>query len=534
MNTPDPVVTTPAEHCVFGSLLARWASERPDASFARFPNQPAWSYRQAYELACQTADRLRTLGVRQDDRVLCWLPNGPEMLRVWLAVNLLGATFVPFNISYRGNTLQNVLKLSQARLLVGHGQLVPRLAEVPLEALTDVIVVGHSVEPIAGLRLHGVDVLEGGSAAPIQTERPIQAHDTQSIIFTSGTTGPSKAVLSSYAHLYAQGAEAFDFFTEDDCFMVNLPMFHCGGTIPVGVALARGGAITVLDKFRVDDFWDLVRQTHTTVAYVIVGLPNLLLKRPASGQDKEHPLRVAIMSAALGPEFRQRFGCDYYTIFNMSEVCTPIRSDRNPVLAKSCGRLRRGIDARLVDASDSEVANGEVGELMLRTARPWMLSHGYAADPQATASAWRNGWFHTGDLFRKDNEGNFYFIDRLKDSIRRKGENISSVEVEAAAASHPSVLESAAIPVRDEHGDEEVLMVVVYQPGAMLQPQALIEHLVQRLPYFMVPRYVRVAQELPKTPTGKVQKAALRAQGLGGDSWDREQAGIILKKEQLI
>src|SRR5690606_34250531 len=208
----------------------------------------------------------------------------------------------------------------------------------PLETLTDVVVIGGAVDPIDGLNLHRATALEAGSEQPVQTDRPIRSSDTQSIIFTSGTTGPSKAVLSSYAHLYAQGAEAFDFFHRDDCFMVNLPMFHCGGTIPVGVALANGGAVTVVDRFRADDFWDLVRETHTTVAYIIVRLPELLLKRAEQADDKQHPLRVAIMSSSLGWQFHERFGCDYYTIFNMSEVCTPIRSERNTRVAGNSGK----------------------------------------------------------------------------------------------------------------------------------------------------------------------------------------------------
>lgn len=538
MKPKNPAVVTPAADCVFAELLARWAQERPDHPFARFPDGDAWTYARTYELACRTAHRLRALGVRQGDNVLCWLPNGPDMLRLWLALNLLGAVFVPFNVSYRGSTLHNVLKLSRARLLIGHATLVERLADVPLEQLADVVVLGEAADAaddmaVPGVRMHAAAALEGSDASPIAPDTPVRASDTQSIIFTSGTTGPSKAVLSSYAHLYAQGAEAFDFFTADDCFMVNLPMFHCGGTIPVGVALARGGAISVLDQFRADDFWDIVRRTGTTVAYVIVRLPQLLLKRAPHPDDTTHPLRTVIISGDIGAEFRARFGCDYVTIFNMSEICTPIRSALNTDNPKSCGVLRDGIEARLVDPYDSEVDTGAVGELILRTHRPWMLSHGYAGNPEATAQAWRNGWFHTGDLLRQDAAGHFYFVDRVKDAIRRKGENISSVEVEQAVCSHPAVLEAAALPVRDDSGDEEVLVTFTHRPDMPVDAAALTDYLIRKLPYFMVPRYLHIAQALPKTSTGKIQKTSLRSQELVVESWDREKAGIILKKERL-
>src|SRR5690606_25228585 len=377
------ITTTPAQHCVIANLLEKGAMEKPDAPFAKFPDGKVWSYKETFRDARIVAHSLRALGVKQGDNVLCWLPNGPEMLRTWLGINLLGAVFVPFNVSYRGDTLQNVLRLSEATLLIGHEMLVPRLADVPKENLTDVVVIGGAVGEIPGLRLHDEGVLATGSDAPVELEREIYPHDTQTIIFTSGTTGPSKAVLSSYAHLYAQGYEAFNFFTGGDCFMVNLPMFHCGGTIPVGVALSQGGAVTVLDRFKVDEFWAIVRRTRTTVAYIIVGLPQLLLKQPPSDDDKQHSLHTALIAGEEGARFLERFGCDYYTLFNMSEVCTPIRSERNPAKLKSCGRPREGIEARLVDEYDNEVPVGTSGELILRTKRPWMLSHGYAANPEA-------------------------------------------------------------------------------------------------------------------------------------------------------
>lgn len=533
MIRQEHITATPEQNCVFANLLSRWARERPSAPFANFADGTTWSYEETYRTANVTANSLRELGVRQGDNVLCWLPNGPEMLRLWLGINLLGAVFVPFNVSYRGATLNNVLKLSQARLLVAHSQLVPRLSDVARENLTDIVVLTGEADPIPSLRMHKPGALEQGSSEPVTPERQIRSGDTQTIIFTSGTTGPSKAVLSSYAHLYAQGYEAFNFFTGDDCFMVNLPMFHCGGTIPVGVAMAQGGAVTVLDRFKIDEFWSIVQRTRTTVAYIIVGLPQLLLKQPPSEDDKNHPLHTALMSGEQGMRFRERFGCNYYTLFNMSEVCTPIRSQRNTTKVKSCGRHRNGIEVRLVDEYDNEVPVGTPGELILRTKRPWMLSHGYASNPEATAKAWRNGWFHTGDLLRVDEEGDYYFVDRLKDAIRRKGENISSVEVESAACAHEAVLEAAAVPARTDNGEEEVLLFVAARQNMEVSPLALTEHLINQLPYFMVPRYIRVVDELPKTSTGKIQKAELRSASYVQGSWDREAAGLILKKERL-
>lgn len=524
---------TPAESCVFSTLLERWSTEQPDKVFAKFFRGESWTYVDTHRMAARTANSLAALGVKQGDYVLCWLPNGPEMIRAWLGLNLLGATFVPFNTSYRGASLEHVVRLSGAKVMIGHEKLIERLNEVDTSGLTDVISVGPSAPPTIGtLRMHPASVLDSGSDTPPIPDRPIEAWDNQSVIFTSGTTGPSKAVLSSYAHLYAQGAETFDWFTSDDCFKVNLPLFHCGGTMAVGTALARGGSIGVVESFHPDTFWDAVREMGCTWSFVIVSMPQFLLKRAPSHDDKSHPLRTVIVSSAW-QEFRERFGCDGYTLFNMSEVCTPIFSEANTTIAGTCGRLRRGIEARLVDDHDNEVSVGSVGQLIMRTERPYMFSHEYLNNPQATAGAWRNGWFHTGDLLRRDAQGNYFFVDRLKDVIRRRGENISSTEVEAGVVSYLGVREVAALPVRDDSGDEEVLVVVTRQEDQPFDYVQLIEHCARKLPHFMVPRYVRVAEDLPRTPTGKIQKASLVKQGLTPDTWDREAAGIAIKRERL-
>jgi crotonobetaine/carnitine-CoA ligase len=190
------------------------------------------------------------------------------------------------------------------------------------------------------------------------------------------------------------------------------------------------------------------------------------------------------------------------------------------------------VEVRIVDDNDCEVATGEIGELIVRTETPWAMNSGYYGNPEATARAWRNGWFHTGDAFRQDAAGNYFFVDRMKDAIRRRGENISSFEVEAEVSSHPQVQEAAAVAVPSEHGEDEVLVAVVPQPGGC-DPKALVEYLIPRMPHFMVPRYVRLMPELPKTPTQKVQKHLIRSEGITADTWDREQAGVVVRRQKL-
>lgn len=196
------------------------------------------------------------------------------------------------------------------------------------------------------------------------------------------------------------------------------------------------------------------------------------------------------------------------------------------------GRPRSGIEVRLVDEHDREVPVGSPGEVVVRASLPWVLNAGYFRNPEATAQAWRNGWFHTGDIARRDAEGDLFYLDRSKDVIRRRSENISSVELEAAVRTHPAVQDAAAIGVDTPEG-EEVLVVVTPQPGQQIDPEHLLRFLIPRLPHFMVPRFVRVVDALPKTQTNRVQKAELRRQGLTVDCWDRERVGLSVKRQRL-
>ncbi|MEY2920719.1 MAG: hypothetical protein RL261_2024, partial [Pseudomonadota bacterium] len=252
-------------------------------------------------------------------------------------------------------------------------------------------------------------------------------------------------------------------------------------------------------------------------------------------RDRDHPLRN-VVTVPWNQDSRavaERYGLQMHTAFNMTETAVPIRSVANPEVLGTCGRPREGVEARVVDGNDIEVPHGEVGELILRASRPWEISQGYYRNPQATAAVWRNGWFHTGDAFRRDAEGNFFFVDRMKDAIRRRGENISSFEVEAEALCHPAVLEAAAIPVPSTESEDEVLLVVTASAGQVVEPRALLRFLVPRMAHFMLPRYIRVVAEMPKTPTAKIEKHRLRAAGLTSDTWDREAHGVTVRGGQV-
>lgn len=521
--------------CVVRYLIDDMAKDRPDQVYAIFEDGGSWTYAQLRKLVVAKASGLQKLGIKKGAHVAVWLPDGRDALISFFAVNYLGAVFVPFNTAYRGSILEHVLANSDATLLIAHGGLLDRLEGIDTAGIKQIIIVGKTPANMS-FETFEFNEITGAENDLDELERPIEPWDNQAIIYTSGTTGPSKGVLSSYLHLYTNaGPDSWHFVTGDDRFLVNMPIFHIGGLGIPFVMLARGGSIALLENFSTDTFWDFVRRTECTAIFLLGVMATFLMKQPAAENDKDNPVRLAFMvplTEAAGP-FHERFDIDVFTIFNMTEISSPIVSEANPVKLGTCGKAREGVDVRLVDGNDCEVSVGDVGEMIVRTDRPWAMNSGYYKNADATAQAWRNGWFHTGDAFRRDDDGFFYFVDRVKDAIRRRGENISSFEVESQVMLHPSVREAAVIGVPSEYSEDEVMAIIALVEGTTIDMTELSSFMANKLPYFMVPRYVRLLDALPKTPTNKVQKAQLRSQGITADTWDREARGIKLKRERL-
>lgn len=529
----DPQIPNRAE-CVLRYLVDRWAEERGDKTHIVFEDGEEWSFTEVRRRVIAKAVGLQRLGVARGHRVAVWLPNGRDAILAFYAINYLGAVFVPFNTAYRGKLLEHVVHNSDARLIIVHPELVGRLSEIDRGQLEAAVITTAAEAPDLGLRVTRFDALDGDEADLAPLDRPIDPWDLQSIIYTSGTTGPSKGVLSSYLHMYSNaGPESWPMVTGDDRYLTVAPIFHIGGMGPPFVMLARGGSVAIMENYTTDAFWGVVARTKSTVIFLLGVMATFLMKQPPSPADRAHSVRMAFMVPLTddAPAFKERFGIDIYTIFNMTEISSPIVSGPNPVQRGTCGKPRPGVEVRLVDDHDCEVPVGTVGEMIVRTDRPWGMNSGYNKNPEATAEAWRNGWFHTGDAFRMDEDGYFYFVDRKKDAIRRRGENISSFEVEAEVCAHPHVREAAAIGVPSEFSEDEVMVVVAPTPGARIDVVELAEFLRARMPYFMVPRYIRVLPELPKTPSAKVMKAELRREGVTPDTWDREAAGMRVRRE---
>lgn len=523
----------PREECVLRYVLERQVATRPGKTFVRTTDGRQITYAEFAGSVQRTAAGLAALGIRQGQTVTVWLPNGIDMLCVWFAINWLGAIYVPINTAYRGGVLRHVLENAASELLVTCKDLTPRLTDLQLGALRKVVEFGDSGVALSGIERLDASVLQAGGEVP-PLERPIEPWDVQSIIFTSGTTGPSKGVASSYTQLWeTSGRRSFYMLDQDDCVLVSGPLFHIAGTIPVAAMLDRGGTVAFAD-FVTGRFWDDVRATGATFTILLGVMCDFVWKLPPSASDRQHTLKKVMMIPLPenAGEFARRFGVTFWTMYNMTELNLPLMSGPDPQIAGTCGRPRQGTELRIVDEFDRELPPGTVGELMVRCDSPWRLNSGYFRDPAATANAWRNGWFHTGDAMRRDEEGNYFFVDRLKDAIRRRGENISSYEVEVEILAHPSVRECAVVAV-PAASEDDVLAVVSPVPGRRIDPAELLEFLRPRLAHFMLPRYVRTLEELPHTPTQKIEKYRLRQEGVTADTWDRDRSGIRVRRDRI-
>ena len=526
------------------ALLRARAAEVPDKRYLIDVDDRELTYRGIVEQMDLWAAAWRRIGVGAGDIVVTMQTNTIESLTGWLGLASFGAVEAPINNDYRGDLLAHALNLTRARVFVVLRQFVDRLGEIAdqLPHLKLVIVI-DSDEPVGGLPfdvLTGTAFLEGVEPEPA-TYRPAM-WDIGAILFTSGTTGPSKAVRMPWGQIHstAIGTLPLKDFGPHDVIFNPGPTYHVGAKVFPFIAALVGGSHVMRPFISLARMPDEYRKYGVTTAFYP---PFVWLDEPPKPGDKDIPLRNLLMPIQLPriEEFKERFGCRTFSAYSMTEMSCPIVDpgwNSGHVSADgfvSCGKLRAGYpgyEIRIVDEYDQEVETGVVGELIVRSAVPWTMNAGYLNNAEATATGWRNGWFHTGDAFSRDAEGRYYFRDRIKDCIRRRMENISSFEVESYAKKHPEVLDCAAVAVKlgsEAGADEEIRLVVVRKPESALDADALTRWLIPRMPRFMVPRFVEFMTALPQTPTLKVQKIQLRNRPIAG-VWDREKSGIELPR----
>lgn len=500
--------------------------------------QRSWTYRDVDSMSNRVANGLAALGIARGDTVLAMLPDCVEFVALWCGLAKLGAVQVPVNTHLRGNVLTHVIGDSRARTMIVHAQFVDRIAGVALGRVESLVVLGEMPDgwpnALAHLTHSPFDALL--EAPDIAVNDGPAATDLVAVLYTSGTTGPSKGVMITHiqAYEYARSVVELLELVPGDVYYAPLPLFHIAGQWGVVYAACLAGARAVLPRpFSTGAYWTDVRRHGATATFLLGAMANFLFQQPETDDDAGNPLQRALVVPLL-PEieaFKHRFGCLVSTTWGATEFNVPTRSTFELANSRTCGRVAEDrYEVRIVDELDREVPPGVPGEAVVRPREPWITMAGYWGHPDWTAAAWRNLWLHTGDMLMRDEAGNLYFVDRTKDAIRRRGENISSMEVEQEIVAHPDIVECAVVPVASEHTEHEVMAVVVPHPGAALDPVELVEFLAPRMAYFMVPRYVEVVDALPKTQTGKIRKYALRERGLTPQTWDREAAGIRLRR----
>jgi len=490
-----------------------------------------WVHGDAAQTAAVRAAALAEAGMQRGDRIAVMLGNRIEFLETFVGSGWLGTVIVPINTASMGPQIEYFLADSQSRLLVIEAGFVERLmtADLSRTALREIWVVGEAstswVQP-AGMRVSRyADEEQASQAHQAIAPAAVQPGDPLAILYTSGTTGPAKGVICPHAQYFWWGVNSAEVLGVgyDDVLCTTLPLFHINALNTFAQAVLTGAKVVFESRFSASGFWPSMRASGATVVYLLGAMVPILLAQPQGEGERDHRVRIGLgpgVPVAAGRAFYERTGVHLLEGYGSTEtnfaIATAPNSPRNGVM----GWLRPGFEARVADENDAALPSGEGGELLLRADEPFAFASGYFNMPEKTVEAWRNLWFHTGDRVVRDADGAFRFVDRIKDAIRRRGENISSFEVEQVLLSHVAVASCAVYPVRSELAEDEVMAAVVAHAGIQIDPAQLVEFCADRLPYFAVPRYIDVLLELPHTENGKVQKFKLRDSGVGPLTWD--------------
>jgi crotonobetaine/carnitine-CoA ligase len=527
---------------LLGRALLRQSEQIPDDDFLVW-DDVHYSFGRVNALANSSARAFHDLGVRAGDTVAFYLETCPEWVWLTLALNKLGAVWVPTNTDYKGRWLAESLEDSRARVLVADSTLLARLEE---------LYAGDSVPPFEHLVVRGstagfeldvprtpIEELSRGAASE-PPDTGLSYGDTAAILWTSGTTGRSKGVMQSHnvwVRAALDGVRSAG-VREGDVLYSCLPMYQSAAWVAnIYQSLVAGVPCAIDPRFSASDFWDRIRHYDATITFTLGAMHMFLWNAPERSDDADNPLRSAGMVPMpddLVPRFLARFGMEQiYQGYGQSEVMGMLqRRSGKAYEANSIGEPMGGLETTLLDTSDQIVPTGEVGELCVRPMEPYVIFNGYYRDPEATLRETTNLWYHTGDLGRRNAAGDYFFVDRKADYIRFKGRNISSFAVEAAVSAHPAVLQCAAHGVVSQHleSEAELKVCVVLKPDAELSEEGLARFVNDTAPYFFVPRYIELMDALPQTPTGRVQKFKLRERGVSSATWDGQVAGFAVER----
>ncbi len=499
-----------------------------DGVVAAYPAEPCLVTTDGLQLTYQGFDQwvnraanlVATHGVRPGDAVALILPNCPEYLYLWFGLAKIGAVHVAINTRLIGQSLRYQIEKTESSLVVVHHEFADAYHQAcdGLESVREVLVLD---DDRLGL---GAELADSDPSAPMAVD--IGPGDPLVMMYTSGTTGLPKAVVNPHNAYVRSGHDLARLMGlhNDDRMYVFMPLFHGNpqmmGVMPI---LAAGGSIALSPRFSASRFWEEVRSMGASV-FTHIGSPlPILMKQPPRPDDADNPIRLILggAPALTAAAFGERFRCAVLDGWGMIEAgCNTTITPADRIVPGANGVPRECFDVRIFDDEDRELSRGEVGQIVVRPIEPHVMFSGYHRDPDRTLAAMRNLWFHTGDLGRVDADGNLYFLGRSTDAIRRKGENISAIEIENVLNAHPVVEEAVVVGVTDDIAGQEIAVCVVTIDGTELTPEELVDWCSSRLAEFMIPRFFRIMDRFPCTGSHKVQKFKLRDLGTDG-AWDR-------------
>jgi crotonobetaine/carnitine-CoA ligase len=532
----------PGECWTVPAILKKAVQTFGDKPFLELAGGKCETYQQTAAKVNEFAARLYGLGVRHGHRVLSMLPNSHGAVHTWLAINQLNAVDVGINTGYKGKSLEHAANLSEAQVIVttaSYLEVITRSAENFVHLRTVVLLGDTSINDVSHGKL-SVVAYDDLPSTVLQDlpENDAAPWDIGSVIYTSGTSGAAKGVLLPHAQialLAKRSAEKMDLGPED-VFFSFYPMYHMAGKFMSVLATMVVGGKVVLDSGFVPEQWlSRIKEYGATVTAAHGPMLEMVYALPPSSADRDHALRLirtAPFPKRIAASFQERYGVRGMEVWGMTEIGIACWSDyRESLHVGSCGYVDKDyFDFAVLDAHDRPVGVGQVGEFALRPKYPWTIMQGYLGMPEKTLEVWRNLWFHTGDCGYVSETGHVYFVDRTKERIRRRAENISAGDIESAMLLHDGVKEAAAVGVNSGYeGDDDILLCIVTKNAVKRDPVELLRFLMAELPHFMMPRFICQVQALPRTATGKLQRTVLKDIFNTNEVWDRKTAGISLR-----
>jgi crotonobetaine/carnitine-CoA ligase len=526
-------------------LLDRRLDEAPDAPYLDICGT-TFTAAEVAEQAWALAAGLRDLGVKPGHRVASLVENSPEAMLFWWATVLTGAIAVPINTAYKGDYLRHQLTDSATSVLVVQGDLVSRAAPIvgEVEGLDHLVVIGAPDDDVSRMTVHRWDDLRASDAR--RPDSAVDPSDLGTFIYTGGTTGPSKGCMLSHNYHEALARQIGICWrrTGDDVVWTPLPLFHFNAIVTAVLGpLIYGGRGAIYSRFSVSNFWPEMNRTGATITSTLGTMAYLLAndvdrpEMPRSGAPEANTSLRLVGAAPLPVEIdsilRERFAVDTFSgAFGLTECSLvswqPPGIENKPNAAGVVNH--EYFDVRIVDDDDIEVATDSPGEIVVRPKKPHVMFEGYWGNPQATVDASTNWWFHTGDIGRIDADDYLFFVDRKADYLRRRGENISSFEVERILMGRGDLADVVVHALPSEMTEDDLKVTAVRQSGVDLTEEALFRWCIDQLPYFALPRYIEFRDDLPRSPVGRVLKRTLRADGVTPATWDAEAAGVEFER----